>query len=317
VHEVIGTGGADADEPLGVDRRDELERAWRPVDAQHLGPLAGHRAADRRQQVAQHAGVGRLAKAPREARDVPGARVDEAGGAVDGVDRAAVRLLRAVAPDDQAVLGKHDEPQLWVRAHRLADLLGQREAGADVRDPRRGRAEARVHEPLAVGRAREHADRVRMRVVHVRRGHERVQQRLDRRPRHRGIELAAREVGDHLLVGHGVTLQQRQHLAEPQAGDMLRTHRREVGARALHPHRRDLAAGVVDRRPLRGRVAAAEVRDRAIGAQQVRRQQELADRVVRHGAGRPAVGNLIDDLRDGAHRVSSCSGCRPRAVRST
>src|SRR3954447_23452528 len=46
-------------------------------------------------------------------------------------------------------------------------------------------------------------------------------------------------------------------------------HRGEVAAGPLDPHDRDLAAGVVARRALGGGVAAAEVRDGAVGAQEV------------------------------------------------
>ena len=59
-------------------------------------------------------------------------------------------------------------------------------------------------------RAHDRADRVRVRVVDMRRGHERVQERLDRRPRHAGRDLAARQILHHLLVRHRVALAQRQ-----------------------------------------------------------------------------------------------------------
>ena len=62
-----------------------------------------------------------------------------------------------------------------------------------------------------------------MGVVDVRGRDERVQQRLDRGARRRGVDLAAGEVSDHVLVAHLVALEQRQHLLEPQ--------RREVATR--------------------------------------------------------------------------------------
>ncbi len=45
-----------------------------------------------------------------------------------------------------------------------------------------------------------------------------------------GCELAAREVGDHLLVAHRVALGERQDLGEPQAGE---AGRRSIVARSL------------------------------------------------------------------------------------
>ena len=126
-----------------------------------------------------------------------------------------------------------------------ATSFGEREARADVRDPDRVGAEALLGQPLAVDRADDRADRVGVRVVDVRVRHERVQERLDRRARHRRVELAAREVGDHLLVGHRVALDERQDLVEPEAGEARRVDRREIAARALDPEHRRLAAGVV------------------------------------------------------------------------
>ena len=140
--------------------------------------------------------------------------------------------------------------------------------------------------------------------------------RLDRRARHRGVELAAHEVGDHVLVAHLVALDQRQHLVEAQGREAAAAHRREIAARALDPHDRALDARVIDGRALRGGVAAAEVRDGAIGAQQVRRLHEL----VEHVAGGPAVagpevGGRGDQFGRSAHRPPVPSA-RSAAMRS-
>ena len=228
--------------------------------------------------------------APAEARGVGGALADERDRLVDDLDRAPVGLLRAVAPHHEPVLGEHDRLEVGVGARRLADLLRQREAGADVGDPGGAVAEALLHEPLAVGAARQHVDAVGVRVVDVRRRDERVQQRLDRAARRRGVELAAREVGDHVLVGHLVAVHQREHLVELERGEVLAPHRREVRARALDPHDVDLLAGVILRPPLRRGVAAAEVRDRAVGAEQVRGLARAA-RAPRRAAHRRATGH--------------------------
>ena len=79
--------------------------------------------------------------------------------------------------------------------------------------------------------------------------HERVQQRLDRRPRLVGADGAAHEVVDHRRVVHLLPLAQRQHVVEAEDGEAARRDRREVGAGALDPERAELAAGVVDERP--------------------------------------------------------------------
>ena len=85
-----------------------------------------------------------------EARRSLRALVDERDGPVDHVDRAPVGLLGGVAPDDEPVLGQHDELEPRVLAHGRADLAREREARADVRDPGRLVAEALGHQPLAV-----------------------------------------------------------------------------------------------------------------------------------------------------------------------
>jgi hypothetical protein len=251
-----------------------------------------------------------------EARGVARALVDEGDRAVDHVDRAPVRLLRRVPPHHESVLGEHDEAQVGVLARRGPDLLREREAGADVRDPGGLVAEALAHEPLAVRGPREHVDPVRVRVVDVRRRDEGVQQRLDRAARHRGVELAAREVGDHLLVAHRVALEQRQHLVELEPREVLPAHRGQVRAGALDPQHRDLAPRVVAGRALRGGVAAAEVGDGTVLAQQVRGEQQLVEQVARRRSARgPEVGDVGDQRRLDAHRATSWAS-RSAAIRS-
>ncbi len=98
------------------------------------------------------------------------------------------------------MLCQHDEAQLRVLADRRADLLGECEAGSDVLDPGSVGAEALDDQLLAALGAGQRVDRVGVGVVDVRRRHERVQQRLDRGARRRRVELAVREVGDHVLV---------------------------------------------------------------------------------------------------------------------
>ncbi len=130
-----------------------------------------------------------------------------------------------------------------------------------------------------------------------------------------GIELAAHEVGDHLLVAHLVARDQRQHLLQAQRGEALRPHRGEIAARALDPHDRALDARVVDGRALGRRVAAAEVRDGAVGAQQVRGVHERVERIARRSAVRgPEVGGGRDELGGGAHRAPRIASVAARSA---
>jgi hypothetical protein len=252
-----------------------------------------------------------------EARPVPGALVDEVDRPIDDLDRLAIGLLGRVAPHDQTVLGEDDELEIPFGAGRLTDLLGEREAGPDVRDPGGRIAEALAHEPLAVRGSCQHVDAVGVGVVDVRRRYEGVQQRLDRGAWHRRVELAAREIGNHRLVAHLGALHQRQHLVHTQAGEVLRSHRREVAARALDPHHRDLTARVVDRRALGRRISPAEVRHGPIGAEQMRREHELVEGVgLRCAAFGPEVVDAVDDRGHRAHRAISWGVSRSVATRS-
>ena len=212
VDEVVGAGGADLGERGASARVDEL--GDRSARRRRRAPWRARWRARRAAPGGSGAGV-----APRRAGSAPGcaparrsaaragAAVDELGGAVDDRDRPPVGLLGAVAPDDEAVLGEHDEPAGGVRRGPPRDLLGEREAGPDVVDPGRLLAEAVGDEGAAVARAGERVDRVGVGVMHVRRRDERVQQGLDRGSRGGGVELAAREVGDHLLVAHRLALE--------------------------------------------------------------------------------------------------------------
>ena len=322
MHEVVRAGRADGHQPLGLHGAHELDGPRGGVQRQDLVALGRHRAAHRRQQVPQQSGallladLVRIGVATAEAREVPGALVDERDRLVDHVDRPPVGLLGAVAPHHQPVLGEHDELELGIGAGRLPDLLGEREAGADVGNPRGAVAEALPHQAFAIGCAGQHVDAVRVRVVHVGRRHERVQQRLYRAARHRRIELTARQVGDHLLVAHLPPLDQREHLVELEPREVLGPHRGEVGTRALDPHHTDLTPGVVSGRALRRRVPTAEVRDRAIRSEQVGGQDELREDVLRgRAAGGPEVFDVVDERGHGAHRVISCAASRSRAAR--
>ena len=206
-------------------------------------------------------GRGRRPSTTRRSRREPAAQPDEerarpaspgsgtrhrAGSEVlrrarDELERQAVRLLVRVAPGDEPVMGEHDR----ARIRELGDPARELEAGPQVVDDRDVRAEGIAHGRVRVGRVRERADRVGVDVVDVRRGQERVQERLDRRARRIGLDEAAREVGDHLLVGHRVTLAERQQLVEPEAREVGRRDRREVGAAALDPDHAPLATEVV------------------------------------------------------------------------
>ena len=221
----------------GPRAADELEHGGGGVGLQDPRAVARDGPAQRGRTAASTSSVtaspsGSTARPPN-ARALRALR-DERRGAVDRIERRRVRLLGRLAPGDEAVLGEQDElasgapRQRPRRASRARTLAGGTES-------RCARSRSTRGEPLALDGADDGADRVRVGVVDVRMRDERVQQRLDRRARHRGVELAAREVRDHLRVAHRVApasgaISSSRRPAKPAARD-----RREVAARSLHP----------------------------------------------------------------------------------
>src|SRR3954447_13737151 len=153
-----------------------------------------------------------------------------------------------------------------------------------------------------------------MAVVDVRGRDERMEQRLDRRARLIRHKPAAAEVVDHLGIGHLLALTQRQDVLEAERGEARPSDRRQVGSGALHPERPDLAACVVDARAFRRGIPAANVRERAIGSEQIGAIDELIQR--RETRGRipvPAVlgwSNAAEDLCSCAHAWTSFGSVR-------
>ena len=143
------------------------------------------------------------------------------------------------------MLGEQDQLGRRLGGDGVGNELRERKAGTDVGNPDCLRAEALLGQVLSVDRADDRADRVRMGVVDVRRGREGVEQGLDRGTRHRRVQLAAREVGHHLLVAHRIAFAQRHDLVLAQAREAARLDRRQVAPGPLDPQHGRLAAGVV------------------------------------------------------------------------
>ncbi len=175
-----------------------------------------------------------------------------------------------VAPGDEAVLGEQDELRPRVVADGVADLFREGEAGSDVRDPDRLVPVTLAGQVLAGFGAADHVHRIRVRVVHVRVGHEGVQERLDGPPRHVRPQLASRQIRDHLGVVHRVPLHQGQDLVELQPRELPGGYRREIRARPLDPENIHLPPGVVLVLRLRRGVAATVVRHGAIPPEKIR-----------------------------------------------
>ena len=274
--QVVGAGRADLREFLRVAPADEGEDVFRGVI--HPQYLVRGLVRARRERPAQRGkdrGEQSFPPVRRRRFDLPAAEGltgparDELRGPVYGLDGAAVALLVGIAPGDQTVLGQEDEPRVRVALYGLANLLAERETGADVRDPDRLLPEALACQPLAAFCAADHVDRVGVRVVDLRVGHESVQQRLYGAPRHVWLELATREVVHHLLVAHLLAVFEREYLAELEPGKLPGLYGRQVTTGALDPEDVDLPPGMVAFSGLGRGVAAPVVGHRAVRAEQV------------------------------------------------
>jgi len=281
VNEVVRTGGADPGQLRRVRPADEREHVVLVVEREDHLLVSAHRAAHGRHHfrgdLAARLGRQRRVLLSAEQFRVVNARFDVRRRFIDDADRLRVARLRRVAPRDKAVLLHQDELGLRIGEHAFGDHFRQLEARADVRHPDEPVAENLLRDPPAVIRAADADDRVRMRVVDVLERQERVQQRLDRSARMLRVDHAVREIRDHLLVGHVVPLEERADVVHAQAGEVVRLHRREVGAAAFDVHDLDVAAAEVFHGHFAGRVAAAPVADATIAAEQIRAIDEFVE----------------------------------------
>ena len=241
----------------------------------------------------------------------PAARRIAFGGARDELERRGIALAARLAPGDETVLLEQHGARAGILAQELGNALRHGEAGALVVEPDGLGAERLVGEPPPFRAGGQGDDRVRVRVVDVRGADERVEERLDGRPRLRGHEGAAEEVVHHLGVLHLHALDQRQDLVEPERGEAFGRDRRQVGAGALDPEDARLAPEVVTRDPFGRRVSAALVGERSIGPEQVRAIDEAGERVEPgRGAGVPEIDRGLDATQGAGGLLHACTSSR-------
>ena len=300
VDEVIGAGSADLAHLCDAGGGGERDRFGAPVDLQDDAVGVGQqRAAKGGQGRLQELGCSPVAEllelAAAEPERAPRCFLDRSRGARDEFDRVPVALLGRLAPRDEPVSFQEHRARRWIRVEEVGDPPRHVEPRTLIVEPHGLGPEGRLGELEPAGRRREGDDRVGVRMVDVLRRHERVQQGLDRGARLVGAERAMAEVVDHGRVAHLLTRAQRQNLVQPEGREARGRDRRQIGTGALDPQDARLPAGVVDDDALGGGVAAALVRHRAVLAEQVRAQNELAQGVE---PGRRLVAPAIDRRRD-------------------
>ena len=204
------------------------ERALARVRPEQLPPLA--------REAPAKPGEERLDARRRRSRSSAARQLAEVlARTLDELEREPVRLLVRLAPRHEPVVREHDR----ARVRELGDALRELEAGPQVRHDRDVVAERLPHRRLGIGRVRERADRVGVDVVDVRRRQERVQERLDRRPRRvRARRGSARGRRPSPRRSSPSRSRSGQQVVEPEPREVARGRRREVGAAALDPHRR-------------------------------------------------------------------------------
>jgi hypothetical protein len=157
------------------------------------------------------------------------------------------------------------------------DLFGKVEARAPVAHERHVASERAAHRRFRIQPVRERADRIRVHVIDMRRGQERVQQRLDRRPPRSEIGAAVREEAGHVVVIHRSVLARREEVVEEESHEAISLRCAKVYATRLDNQKGPLPSEVVRADGLDRGVAAAVHDERVVVSQRSAAPDELGD----------------------------------------
>ena len=179
VDQVIGARGADLAHLRRANRRGECDGLRAAVDLEYDAVRVSEERAAEHGKGPHEEGFGIAFPGLRdlcaaEAESAVCRAVERAGGARYKLDRASVALIRRLAPRHEPVLLKQDRSRGRIRLEQFRDALGHVESRPLVVEPDHLVAECFFGEAAAVRRRRERDDRVRVRVVDVRRRDERV-----------------------------------------------------------------------------------------------------------------------------------------------
>ena len=272
------TSGALAEEAKATASGLRSTSRTTPAESARRAPRRAGSAAARRSSASGSPSCVTLRPAEAEAR--PAARADRLGSAGDELERGRVALGARLAPGDEPVLLEQHGARLRVRLEQLGDPLRHGEAGPLVVEPDGLVAERLLGESPPVGRGRERDDRVGVRVVDVRRrrrtraaasrstaaaGRARARSGGGSRPSRRRPSRRARRSG---------RISSSRSAAKP-AGVIVARSVPEPLTQRTRVSRPAWSAAT----PLRGRVPAALVGERAVGPEQVRAVGERLERV--------------------------------------
>ena len=209
----------------------------------------------------------------------PLVRGEPVGRFLDDAQRRLIAALRSRPPGEQAVSAEHHADIFGMIGRHLAELQAEIEAGTLPRQKADLVAVNLLRQLFGVGRGRDRDHRVGVDVIDVARGNKGVQRRIDRGRARIEIEGAMVEQRDHFVFMRDAAIQplQRLELIEIEGGEAVALHRADVAARALHPeHSLRLLRQWIARLHFRRRVAAAEIGDPEVAAEQVRAVEQLA-----------------------------------------
>jgi hypothetical protein len=271
---------------------------------------------DHAAEVRKHLGDGRVAIADRgsdhraaEPRTAASALVllDELAHVIDRPDAVHVALALRLSPREQAVTAEDDAVAAGSRLDGLSQHQRQLESGTLPGHPRDPTPVVPIErfELFRAVRARGERDRpVGMQMVDVRERQERVERRVDRRGDAIFTERAQRVERDHLVLVRfaAIARDQRLELVQIQHRKPGGRDGPQIAAAALHRHDAARLAGERIRQlEFRAGVAAAEVRDAQVFAEQVR---SIAQQL--EGVGRERRRCLVvpEILQPTCHRIS-------------
>ena len=302
---MIGAAGAEAAQRAGPSRSGERQRFVGIGVVRDDAPVRRHRPAQRRQNSQRQSRAGSRAAHERRRR-IPTRRgyrgragamlIDELSHLIDRANAVQVALTLRGAPGKQPVAAENQSVCARVVPDRRFDERRQLETGPLPRHPDDAPAESAIEllELLpAVGRCGERDGPVGMQVIDVRRGKKRMQRRVDRGGDAVVAERSGRIVIDHLVFESFAAIAgfQLLQLVEVEEREPCVGNRAEIAAAAFHgKHANQRTCKRIGHVDLRARIAAAEVRDAQVRAEQIRtiaKERQLIVRQADRRCGRP------------------------------
>ncbi len=204
---------------------------------------------------------------------------EPSGGLVDHLQRDPIAFLRGRAPGEQPVAAEHYALQVRIGLGHRAELEPKVEARPLPRQKAELPAIDLFRQRFGVFARRDRNDGVRVNMVDMAMRNEAVQRRVDRGRARIEVEGAMIVERDHLVLVLEAAIDrfEAQELVHIERREAVELHRADVAARALDPKDISWSAGQrISRGQLGGRVAAAEIGDAQVAAEQVRPVEKKA-----------------------------------------